>query len=385
MNRLEVGARYEKSCKFKQTDTKENVRNGVPVGIIEGLASTYEQDRGDDIIVPGAFASTLNRHAAEGRPVRMLLQHQNGELIGGFPIEYAKETPDGLFVRGEINLEVQRGREAYALAKQDVLTDMSIGFSIPSRDSVDYVREGDRVIRMIKEVELWEISLVSEPMNPGAKVVSVKSATPFADLPVCDRSRSWDSAAAIQRVRSATGSEEAPSDKYADAFLWYDPEESDSFGAYKLPVADVVEGELCVVPRAVFSAAAAMLGARGGVDIPEADRDEVIANIERYYQKLGLESPFNREKGLDSTLCEACESLRDAEELLRALGLSSEGRKILISRIKSSSTRDELGEDSEVLTDREDPQDGERISKALEAIDNRLLGIRLTSALNRLT
>ena len=379
---LKVGKRYEKSCRFKQTDTKENQRNGVPIGVIEGYASTYDLDRGDDIILPGAFANTLNRHAVEGRPIRMLLQHKNGVLIGGFPIEFAKETPEGLFVRGEINLEVQNGRESYALAKQDVLTDMSIGFSIPSRESVEYKREGDRVIRMIKEVELWEISLVDEPMNPAARIQSVKSATPFADLPLADRSRSWDSAAALSRIREFTDSVDAPSPAYKDAFLWYDAESPDMFGSYKLPIADVIDGALVAVPRGIFSAAAALLGARGGVDIPEADRADVIANVEKYYKKLDLESPFGK-KGVDVTICEACDSLADVENLLKLLGVSSEGRKILISRIKSSSPREEEGGDKG--KGREDSFSEKDIGLKLDRINDSIANFRIETSLKRLS
>jgi len=170
-----VGSRIVKSVRFNQTETKENLRNGVPVGIIEGFAATWSLDRGDDVILEGAFAKTIARHSEEGRPVRMLFQHSSKDLIGGFPVESIKETPEGLFVRGEINLDVQTGREAYALAKQGVLTDLSIGFSIPSSDCCEYKRDGDSVVRVIKEVDLWEVSMVGEPMNPEACLSSVKS------------------------------------------------------------------------------------------------------------------------------------------------------------------------------------------------------------------
>ena len=170
-----IGSKVIKSVRFNQTETKENLRNGVPVGIIEGFAATWTLDRGDDVILEGAFAKTIARHSAEGRPVRMLFQHSSKDLIGGFPIESIKETPEGLMVRGEINLDVQSGREAYALAKQGVLTDLSIGFSIPSSDCCEYKRDGDSVVRIIKEVDLWEVSMVGEPMNPEACISSVKS------------------------------------------------------------------------------------------------------------------------------------------------------------------------------------------------------------------
>ena len=79
-----------------------------------------------------------------------------------------REDDKGLFVVGEINLGVRRGLEAYNLAKQGVLTDMSIGYSVIDFGMVKGIRE-------LKEIELWEISLVSEPANPSAQIVQVKS------------------------------------------------------------------------------------------------------------------------------------------------------------------------------------------------------------------
>jgi len=365
---IKTDERINKTFRCNLECKEEENSEGVKIGVIEGFASTWDEDRGNDVILQGAFEKTLNRHAAEGRPVRMLLQHNSQELIGGFPIEFAKETPEGLFVKGEINLEVEKGRAAYSLAKQGVLTDMSIGFSIPSRDSVEFSRDEDRIVRVIKEVELWEISLVSEPMNPAARVMAVKSATPFLDLPLADRARPWDSEQAIGRVRELTGSIELPSESYRDAFFWYDPEATEEFGSYKLPFVDVIDGNLVAVPRGIFAAAAALQGARGGVDIPEADREAVIANVARYYEKLGLESPFG-EKRFDVTIAETCESLGEVEDLLKASGFTNAAGKAIIRIIKSLGGR-EGGLDD--MSDREDSADLEGIEGKLDEINKSL-------------
>ncbi len=380
-----IGKRLEKCVRFTLSNTKETNRNGVPIGIIEGYASTYDIDRGDDIILPGAFSKTIERHKKDNRPVRMLLQHKNGILIGGFPISEVKETDEGLFVSGEINLEVQNGRESYALAKQGVLSDMSIGFSIPNREAVEFKNDGERVLRLIKEVELWEISLVDEPMNPQARITAVKANAPYADLPLADRSTPWDVKAALERVRVITGSVDAPSDTYKNAFLWHDTKKPDSFDSYKLLIADVIDDALCVVPRGTFSAASVLLGARTSVGVPDDDHPEVMANIEKYYRKLDLDSPFSKSFGIDSTLCEACENIAEVEELLKMLGLSGEGRKILISRIKSTTAREEPGVKTQEPDGREDQSDKDRISKALGAIGDNIQRMRVESALHRMT
>lgn len=163
-----------KTLTFKATEVKTDNVNGVPVGVIEGYASTWDLDRGNDIIMQGAFTNTLAELAANGRTIRMLAGHSYGELIGGFPVMSCKQDDKGLWVRGEINLDVQKGAECYALAKQGVMCDMSIGFSIPSADAYEFKDIGGEVVRCIKDLQLWEISLVPEPMNPHAQITSVK-------------------------------------------------------------------------------------------------------------------------------------------------------------------------------------------------------------------
>lgn len=281
-----------RNFRFNVTETKELDRNGVRVGLIKGYAATFDLDRHKDKILPGAFKATLEDHVTRQRQIRVLLQHDPNMLIGGIPPEKAYEDRNGLLVETEINLETQRGREAYALARQGVLIEFSFGFVVKDYEIQSGIRE-------IKEIDLYEVSLVSEPANIRARVVEVKSVTPFADLPLADVATPWDSEAAVARVREFTGSQEEPSEEYRRAFVWYDQDNEEGFGAYKLPVADVIEGRLTVVPRAVFAAAAAVQGVRGGLNIPDADREGVIAHLERYYEKMGRESPFEKGLGMD--------------------------------------------------------------------------------------
>src|SRR5215212_3293016 len=103
--------------------------------------------------------------------------------------------------------------------------------------------------------------------------------TSFADLELADRDRSWDGAAAEKRVRKWAGAEDGPNEKYRDAHVWYDAENKDNFTAYKLLIADVVDGRLTAVPRGVFAAAAVMQGSRGGVDLPESDIPRVRSHL----------------------------------------------------------------------------------------------------------
>jgi hypothetical protein len=115
----------------------------------------------------------------------------------------------------------------------------------------------------------------------------------FQDLPLADRDREWDGDLAEKRVREWAGAEEQPNQKYRDAHVWYDGEKKDNFTAYKLLIADVVDGKLVAVPRGVMAAAAVMQGSRGGVDLPKGDVDRVKSHLAKYYKKMDDTAPWD--------------------------------------------------------------------------------------------
>jgi hypothetical protein len=116
----------------------------------------------------------------------------------------------------------------------------------------------------------------------------------YQDLPLADRSRRWSKDEADDRVRRWAKAEDKPNAQYRKAFLWYDADKADQFTAYKLPIADVIDGRLKAVPRAVMAAAQVLEGARGGVDLPSKDVSAVKRTVARYYQKMGEEAPFEK-------------------------------------------------------------------------------------------
>ena len=289
----------------------------------DGLGSRFgNKDFGDDVVVKGAFKETLKNIEPT-----ILWQHNMTEPIG-MPIEL-KENNDGLFVKARMPKEdtLVSGRVAPQMRVGSIKS-MSIGFSVDDFE----IKDG---IRFIKKLKLWEISLVTIPMNPKAKVTNFKTATPFKDLPIADRDRPWNAPAAIARIKALTGSTDEPSDTYKSAFLWYDRANKEDFGAYKLPFADVIDGKLTAVPRGIFAAAAAMQGARGGVDIPSSDRAGVERHINRYYDKMGLESPFEK-SGIGMIELESMDA-KGIEEYLRGQDILSK------SACTSMATRFVLG------------------------------------------
>lgn len=118
--------------------------------------------------------------------------------------------------------------------------------------------------------------------------------TPFQDLPLADRDREWDGDAAEKRVRKWADAQDEPNEKYRDAHVWYDAAKKDNFTAYKLLIADVIDGKLRAVPRGVMAAGNIMQGSRGGIDLPEKDIDRVKSHLAKYYKKMDDAAPWER-------------------------------------------------------------------------------------------
>jgi hypothetical protein len=118
------------------------------------------------------------------------------------------------------------------------------------------------------------------------------SVVTFQDLPLAARDHRWDADAADKRVREWAGAEDEPNDRYRKAFVWYDADNKSNFGSYKLAIADIVDGRLKAVPRAIMSAAGVMQGARGGADLPRKDIARVKSHLARYYRKMNESPPW---------------------------------------------------------------------------------------------
>lgn len=145
-------------------------------GTIEGYASVFDVvDLGRDSVARGAFAKSL-----VARKPKMLWQHSSDQPIGVW--DEAREDDRGLFVKGRLLQEVQQGREALALLKAGAIDGLSIGYR-----AITAATDAGGRIRKLLEVELHEISIVTNPMLPSAKVHSVKSADGRFDPKLMER------------------------------------------------------------------------------------------------------------------------------------------------------------------------------------------------------
>ncbi len=149
--------------KFCRADLETVDRRGV----FEGYASVFNrQDLGRDVVLPGAFRASLQARGAAG--VRMLFQHNPNEPIGVWEKIY--EDARGLYVRGRLMLEVTKGRELLSLMQAGALDGLSIGFR--AEQGVRSRRTG---VRRLRQIDLWEVSVVTFPMLPEARISQVKS------------------------------------------------------------------------------------------------------------------------------------------------------------------------------------------------------------------
>lgn len=135
---------------------------------IEGYASLFwTRDLNDDVTAAGAFSASLARSGAAG--VKMLFQHEAAEPVGVW--DEIAEDSRGLFVRGRILTVTPQGRLVAALVNAGALDGLSIGFR-----TVKARPDQSGRLRVLTEVELWEVSIVTFPMLPQARIESVRTA-----------------------------------------------------------------------------------------------------------------------------------------------------------------------------------------------------------------
>jgi HK97 family phage prohead protease len=136
-------------------------------GVIEGYGAAFGNvDLGNDVIVRGAFAKGIA--SAKSLPA-MCWQHDMSSPIGVW--KEISEDDNGLRVKGQLCLDTQAGKEAYALLKMGALKGLSIGYGVDKGGS-SYRKDG---VRELKELSLHEVSLVTVPMNPQANITAVKA------------------------------------------------------------------------------------------------------------------------------------------------------------------------------------------------------------------
>lgn len=136
-------------------------------GSLEGYGAVFGNiDAYGDVIIHGAFSESLREHAKKGTLPVMLWMHSPDRIPGVW--EEMREDEKGLYVKGRL-VATELGAEVRTLLKAKALSGLSIGFS---SDVVDFNKDGNRLLRQVK---LWEVSIVSLPANDQARVTTVKA------------------------------------------------------------------------------------------------------------------------------------------------------------------------------------------------------------------
>ncbi len=161
----------EREVKFAPCDLKRVEADGT----FAGYASLFgEVDLGQDLVMPGAFRDSLRLRGPQG--VKLLFQHDPNEPIGVW-LELYEDTK-GLFARGRLMPEVVRAREVLSLMRAGALDGLSIGFR-----TVKGRTDPKSGVRRLDTIDLWEISIVTFPMLPEARVSTVKRRGVLGALP----------------------------------------------------------------------------------------------------------------------------------------------------------------------------------------------------------
>lgn len=282
-------------------------------GIFKGIASPYNNiDLGNDRVLSSISIRNNNKN------VPYLWQHDSREPIG---MVHLISTEKGIEVEGKLYLDendngiplIPNAHKAYVLMKNGQLKN-SIGYNTLKSK---YVTENNKTIRELIDIDIKEVSAVTFPMNEMANIVSVKSVTGNTNLPLADRNKMWDGPRAEKRVLDKYRNEDGIiSEEARKAFFYVDTENPNIRLSYKLGFADIIDGELKAVPRAIIAVAGVLQGARGGVDIPEEDKVKIKSKVSEYYKKMDMVAPWDKKEVNNLELKEQVEDLKKQLDII---------------------------------------------------------------------
>lgn len=160
--------------KIKYKNVAFDIKEVSDTGMIEGYASVYGNiDSYGDIVEKGAFKKLFEK---SNTVIPVLWQHDTRQPIGG--ASAFKEDQNGLYMKAELVLEVQKAQEARALAKAGVVTGLSIGYTVN-----EYTHNKEEGVTYLTDLNLWEVSLVTFPANTEARVEGVKQVLEDGGMP----------------------------------------------------------------------------------------------------------------------------------------------------------------------------------------------------------
>jgi len=138
-------------------------------GEFTGLAAAFGNiDQQKEIIMPGAFEESIAKFQDDPTSIAILSQHDQRMPVG--KLTEIKEITEGLFVRGQMALEIEEAEKTRKLVVAKLINHLSIGFKV-----IDSEFDKDTGVLIIKKVDLLEFSFVTIPANRSAKILSMKN------------------------------------------------------------------------------------------------------------------------------------------------------------------------------------------------------------------
>lgn len=219
-------------------------------------------------------------------PVCFVDHRSSATNIAGNFVEL-REDDKGLFFK----LLFRQLSDIYNPALKDAVASYITGFGRALSIGGSWLFGDPKNPNHLTKAILSEISLVGigsdmDALSSTTRPKHFKSILPFADLPIAKKDSPWNF------EDTATSLKHLSDEEFSKAFLWKG--KIDNVETHQFPVADFVEGELKIIPKALFSAAASLSGAKGGIDLPDDEKDGVKYQIDKYYKKMDIESPFEK-------------------------------------------------------------------------------------------
>lgn len=162
----------------KRLDTQLKIKSVSETGEFSGYGSVFGvKDSYQDIVIKGAFNKSLATWAEKGVLPALLWQHDTAEPIGVYT--KMEEDENGLYVEGRLLIDDDPlAKRAHAHLKAGSLSGLSIGYNLK-----DYEYDREKEAFILKEIDLWEVSLVTFPSNDQARIDDVKHALNVGEIP----------------------------------------------------------------------------------------------------------------------------------------------------------------------------------------------------------
>ncbi|MFX0084292.1 MAG: HK97 family phage prohead protease [Candidatus Hodarchaeota archaeon] len=313
--------------KFYAPVTKVGVETvkGSEKFFMEGYAATSDLDRQGEVIALSALQqgakdllinhTVFYEHKSDEHPI--------GKIVKTDVVEGDGDESDKLYVKVYISETADKIR---TLIKEGILDKFSIGGKV-LRAETEFDENSQMEVLKIYSMELYEVSVVGLPANVKAQSIGYEIHKSFKDskickvvdgIPLCKNKEdtevdeitksvvpykpetkgsgkeSWDASAAEGRIRKWAGGpdkEKINWSKYQRGFAWFDSKNKENIGGYKLLHHDIVNGKITTIWRGVAAAMAVVMGARGGVDVPAADKKGIYNHLAKHYKQFGKEVP----------------------------------------------------------------------------------------------